>query len=189
MAGEAPALAAAAPGPTALPGRHFTNLEDSTAVLVELPELDGQPNIQAIKREVLLYLLLPQCCYACGVPCLQLPHSRHQQQLPELVMQVALLSPWMNREVTHNKRGTPGNAIPMPKQVRGGPGPRLRAQHIPSSPPTCAAVCKQVATSDVLDLLLDYCQFHHAAGRSDKARLPHPAAAAAAAAASLECSR
>lgn len=61
MAGEAPEAATAAPAsapvPTSLPGRHFTSLEDPTAVLVELPEQDGQPNIQAIKREVRPHLL------------------------------------------------------------------------------------------------------------------------------------
>ena len=59
--------------------------------------------------------------------------------------QVALLSPYMQREVLHHGRGCArGNPIVLPSKV----------------------------TPEILALLLTYCRFHRATGRSDKARQP-----------------
>ena len=79
-----------------------------------------------------------------------------------------MLSPWIQREVAQSKRGSASNPIPMPKQVHRRAASRVRPAT--GSLPILAPAL-QVATLDVLDLLLDYCQFHHATGRSDKARL------------------
>ena len=46
------AAGAVPPPPSSLPGRHFTTPDDPTAVHVQLPEIDGQPVGQAVKREV-----------------------------------------------------------------------------------------------------------------------------------------
>ena len=57
--------------------------------------------------------------YAClSHVCAWQSQPVHRGCEQALHVQVATLSPWISREVTHNKRGSASSPIPMPKQVR-----------------------------------------------------------------------
>jgi hypothetical protein len=103
---------------------------DTVTIYVETVDAEGNGAVEAVEREV----------GSCWVDC---SHSAHllQHMLSLCTMQVALLSPYVQREVLHHGRGCSEDApIALPSKV----------------------------TPEILALLLTYCRFHRASGRSDK---------------------